>query len=198
MSEYTNKKLENLLEKVEELDWNYTLWKEEDGRTYAEMEKYSPLGEDFLMVIDFNEENPVDTFMSDLKNYYLEFDPDEHAEMWIENRGKNGTPDSIRDLLDDAKDIEEMVGELIQYLEGDEEQNMENASSHMEMNIGKLKDIIKDLPDDMPVFVACKGYCNYDFEQKQPCEKTDTFGIIHNGKLFITDECAVETENETL
>lgn len=68
----------------------------------------------------------------------------------------------------------------------------------MEMSIGKLKDIIKDLPDDMLVFVACHGECNYDFEQKQPCKETDTFGIVHDGKLFITDECAVETENGTL
>lgn len=70
--------------------------------------------------------------------------------------------------------------------------------SKMEMNVGYLKNVIKNLPDNMPVFVACKGYCNYDFEQKQPCEATDTFGTVHDGKLFITDECAVETENGTL
>ena len=68
----------------------------------------------------------------------------------------------------------------------------------MEMNVGKLKDILKDLPDDMPVFVACEGYCNYDFDRGQPCEDTDTFGIVHDGKLFITDDCAVETGNGTL
>ena len=65
----------------------------------------------------------------------------------------------------------------------------------MEMNIGKLKDIIKDFPDDMPVFVACQGYCNYDFKHRKPREKTDTFGIVHDGKLFITDECAVDIGN---
>lgn len=69
----------------------------------------------------------------------------------------------------------------------------------MEMNIGKLKDIIKDLPDDMLVFVACHGECNYDFAHNQPCEKTDTFGIIHDGKFFITDECVVDIgDGETL
>ena len=70
---------------------------------------------------------------------------------------------------------------------------------NMEMNVGKLKDIIGTLPDDMPVFVSCQGYCNYDFVHKHPCEKTDTFGIIHDGKLFITDDCAVDIGNgETL
>ena len=72
------------------------------------------------------------------------------------------------------------------------------ARTKMEMNIGYLKDVIKDLPDDMPVFVACQGECNYDFYRKQPCKETDTFGIVYDGKLFITDECAVETGNGTL
>ena len=69
---------------------------------------------------------------------------------------------------------------------------------NMEMNVGYLREIIKDLPDEMPVFVSCQGYCNYDFKNNQSCEDTDTFGLVHDGKLFITDECAVETENGTL
>ena len=68
----------------------------------------------------------------------------------------------------------------------------------MEMNVGNLKQLINNLPDDTPVFVACRGECNYDFDRGQPCKETDTFGIVYDGKLFITDECAVETGNETL
>ena len=202
MKEYKNEKLENILEKAIELDCSYALWKVDDGRTYAEMRKYSPLGEDFGMIIDFSKENPVDTFMNDLQDYYSGFDPEEHAAMWIENRGQNGTPDSIKDLLNDAEDIKDMIGELIRHLEEDEEkdlQNYEGSSSRKEMSIGKLKDIIKNLPDDMPVFVACQGYCNYNFDRKQPFDDTDTFGIIYDGKLFITDDCAVDIGNgETL
>lgn len=65
-----------------------------------------------------------------------------------------------------------------------------------EMNIGLLKDIIKDLSDDTPVYVACQGYCNYDFTKDKPVENEDTFGIVHNGKLFITDSCAVEIDDK--
>ena len=69
----------------------------------------------------------------------------------------------------------------------------------MEMNVGRLKEVLKDLPDDMLVFVGCEGYCNYDFEEGQPMDGTDTFGIVYKGKLFITDACAIETETgETL
>ena len=199
MKEYTNKELEKFLEKAEGFDWSYNLYKEDDNCIYVEMEKYSPLGEDYSMIIYFDKEDSVNTFMDGLKEYYLTFDPDDHAAMWIENRGKNGTPDSIRDLLDDAENIKEMIGELIRYLEDvDDEKDMQNTSSCMEMNVGKLKEIIKNLPDDTPVFVACQGYCNYDFDHMQSVEDTDTFGIVHDGKLFITDENAVETGNETL
>ena len=66
----------------------------------------------------------------------------------------------------------------------------------MEMNVGSLKNILKDLPDEMPVFVACQGYCNYDFENNKPVDDTDTFAIVHDGKLFITDECAVTINSD--
>lgn len=65
-----------------------------------------------------------------------------------------------------------------------------------EMNVGLLKDVIKDLPDDMPVFVACQGYTNYDFKDETFEEYEDTFGIVHDGKLFITDSCALEINDE--
>ena len=66
----------------------------------------------------------------------------------------------------------------------------------MEMNVGYLKNILKDLPDETPVFVACQGYCNYDFYKNKPVDDTDTFAIVHDGNLFITDECAVTIDEE--
>lgn len=65
----------------------------------------------------------------------------------------------------------------------------------MEMNVGLLRQLIASLPDDMPVFAGCQGYCNYDFKRRKPVEHEDTFAIVHNGKLFITDSCAIEDEN---
>ena len=58
MEEYKNisKELQRMLDKAEELDWSYSVYVEpsQNNRTYAEMEKYSPAGEDFLMIIDFD------------------------------------------------------------------------------------------------------------------------------------------------
>lgn len=121
MEEIRNEELEQLLNKVEELDWNYTIWNEPESnfggwhqneRNYVELRKYSPLGEDFSMIIDFDKEYVIDSFLENLKEYESDFDSEEHAEMWIEGRGKNGVPNSIRDLLDDAEAIKEMIFEL--------------------------------------------------------------------------------------
>lgn len=104
--------LKKLLEKAEDLDWNYTIWNESDKRNYVELSKYSPLGEYFSMIIDFDTKPPVLSFLDNLREYHMSFDPDEHAEMWIPKRGENGVPKSIRDLIDDAEDIEDMIWEL--------------------------------------------------------------------------------------
>lgn len=63
------------------------------------------------------------------------------------------------------------------------------------MNVGLLKELIKDLPNDTQLFVGCQGYCNYDFKNQKPHDDTDTFAIVHGEKLFITDDCAIEDEN---
>lgn len=121
MEQIKNKELEQLLNKAEELDWNYTIWNEPEGsyggwykneRNYVELEKYSPEGEDFSMIIDFDKEDVIDSFLENLKKYESSFDPEEHAEMWIESRGKNGVPNFIGDLLDDAEAIKKMIFEL--------------------------------------------------------------------------------------
>jgi hypothetical protein len=63
------------------------------------------------------------------------------------------------------------------------------------MNVKHLKVLIEELPDDTEVFVGCQGYSNYNFKENEPWEDTETFAIVHEGKLFITDECAIETGN---
>lgn len=121
MNEIKNKELEKILTVAEGLDWSYTIWNEPEGnfggwhhseRNYVELGKYSPEGEDFSMIIDFDITSPVRSFLDNLKEYSDDFDPDEHAEMWIEGRGQNGVPDSIRTLIDDAEAIKDMIFEL--------------------------------------------------------------------------------------
>ncbi len=94
---------------LESLDWSVCGYYA-DGR--AEIEKYSPAGEDFIVCID------VSALAESVREYAADFDPEEHIEMWIEARrnGVSGIP-SIRELVEDANDIQGMLYELAEALE---------------------------------------------------------------------------------
>lgn len=111
--------LKAMLDKAEEMDWSFDVWIEgsRDSRTYAELGKYSPAGEDFSMIIDFDKDNQVESFLRNLRGYYEDFDVDDHAEMWLPSRGKGGCPSSIKALVENAEAIENMILELLDTLE---------------------------------------------------------------------------------
>lgn len=100
------KLLDALIDKAEELGW----W----VRVYdncIDIGKASPAGEDFFFTV-----TNKDDVVREVQEYASDFDPDEHAEMWVERRGKNGVPNSIRTLIDDADAIQEMVDGLAEAL----------------------------------------------------------------------------------
>lgn len=91
--------------------WNYTTY-EQDGEIYVDFQQYSPAGEDFH--VPAWGETP-EKVVDDLKRYYEDFDSAEHACMWYgQNRGE---PKSLRDLLDDADAIDDMIRDLVVFLD---------------------------------------------------------------------------------
>lgn len=92
-------------ELCENLDWYVKVYE-----TEIEFEKYSPEGEDFLFYV-----SPFD-IPAEVQRYAEDFDADEHAEMWIECRGKRGVPSSIWDLINDADAIQKMLTELSEQI----------------------------------------------------------------------------------
>lgn len=116
MEEYKNvsKELQQMLDKVEELGRSYTVYKEpsQNNRHYAEIGKPSSAGEDFSMIIDFDAEDQVESFLKDLQNYLNSYDVDGHVEMWLPERGKGGCPSTLIEFLEDAEAIGEMIKEL--------------------------------------------------------------------------------------
>lgn len=114
-----SEELQELLDKAEEMDWTYKVDEEKwsgKTRTYAELFKPSPAGEDFSILVEFEEDNQAETFLQDLRNYVSDFDSEEHAKKYIPVMGKGGCPDSIRELLDDADSIRKMCEELLDAL----------------------------------------------------------------------------------
>lgn len=103
-----------LSEAAEATGWNVDCYKSEYNNNpylHLSFECWSDLGEDIIEEFDFDysggDLNKIASkLISELFNRCESYDPDEHAEMWIGSRGKNGVPDcGIRDLLDDAEDI---------------------------------------------------------------------------------------------
>ena len=88
---------------------------EQHEQFYRDIEFYSPENEDVYETIwyDGTDEGFIEAFRINAEN----FDPDEHAELWIESRGTNGVPSSIRDLIEDADWIKntllDVAGELL-------------------------------------------------------------------------------------
>ena len=89
----------------------------QDGEYYAELEFGSDAGEDFVFDVWFD--GTWNDFVTKFHQYAIGFDPDEHAEMWVESRGKNGVPDSIRELIDDADSIQKYLEKLSDGLKYD-------------------------------------------------------------------------------
>lgn len=81
----------------------------------VEINQYTPLGEDWWETIWFDGTN--EGFVKAARERYFNFDVDEEAEIWIENRGKNGVPNSIKALVEDAEWKESMLRELADELE---------------------------------------------------------------------------------
>lgn len=101
-----NKMYQVIQDILEEENWGWI----ENSEGDITIEWYSPAGEDFLMELD--KENPAIDFIAQAKD----FDIDEHVMLWAENRGENGIPSTIEELLEDAKAIKEELEKIIKLI----------------------------------------------------------------------------------
>lgn len=97
---------------------------EQNGEYYVEINCGTPAGEDWWETIWFD--GTSESFIEAVKERYLNFDVDEEVEVWIDSRGENGVPSSIRALVEDAEwkekkleTLSDVLGEL--DIEEDEE-----------------------------------------------------------------------------
>lgn len=112
-----NSMREKVIKKIEELEWAVT--EGDDGS--LELEKYSPAGEDFIFEVKGED------IAAEVREYADDFDTDEHIEMWVMARHNvSGVPD-IKTLVQDADDIQKMLDELADALDGLEYKLFEEA-----------------------------------------------------------------------
>lgn len=88
-----------------------------------DVEFYSDAGEDVVETVFYD--GTSKDFVRAFKEMADDFDADEHAEMWIDLRGKRGVPDSIRVLINDADSIKEFllkVADELEHIDDNEEE----------------------------------------------------------------------------
>ena len=100
---------------VENKDFSINEVEKQGEDFYVELGQYTPCGEDWWETIWFD--GTDDGFIEAVRERYNNFDVDEEAEIWIEGRGKNGVPDSIKDLVEDAEWKKSILRELADELE---------------------------------------------------------------------------------
>lgn len=99
-----------VLEILKQVDWLDEPTVLEEG---IECEGYTPAGENFGFYLSGETEKEL---ANSLRQYADYFDVDEHVELWVDKRGKNGVPNSIRELVEDAAWIKtelDKIAELI-------------------------------------------------------------------------------------
>ena len=95
---------ENITKVLEKTSFWFTDVECFGNKNYVEFGQYTPLGEDWfvcLWKIDTN--NLESDFKASLYAYIDSYDVDEEAEVWVESRGRNGVPNSIRSLIEDSE-----------------------------------------------------------------------------------------------
>lgn len=108
--------MEKLKEIIEKLGWKIY---EEDyagGETGWDIRQISPAGEDFGFTICHN--NDVATAIKEITQYAECFDEEEHVEMllaYAKHNRPSGMP-GIKELVEDAEEIQNMLNELSNYL----------------------------------------------------------------------------------
>lgn len=135
-----------------------------------EISQYTPEGEDWYETFEWNN-NDMQVFLDSLKSRIDGWDSEDEAMPYIEMRGKNGVPSSVRDLLDDAdwklEQLKALYTDLINY---DANNNYTTVEKKTEarltdyLGILEIRDILQQNPatadkefailDDMKVEVG--------------------------------------------
>lgn len=102
--------MKKLKEIIEKLGWEIYEENYAGGEIGWDIRQYSPAGEDFGFTICHN--NDVKLALKEIQEYAEYFDEEEHVMM---NLGWTDRP-SIRELVDDAEKIHNMLKELSNYL----------------------------------------------------------------------------------
>ena len=83
-----------------------------------EFSKFTPAGHDFSFSATM-QDGSLDSLIRELEDYYVGFDPDEEAYLWLDEsgHGRNGAPYRMKDVLEDMEAACDMVADLFEALQ---------------------------------------------------------------------------------
>lgn len=103
-----------IMDVLEDCGWRLNSIEKQNGEYCAEIENWSPAGEDLPETIWYN--GTGKGFVEAVQEWASDYDADDHAEIWVELRGQRGVPNSIRALIKDADAIGGMFDDLAEAL----------------------------------------------------------------------------------
>lgn len=143
------------LEQIEKICDKQGFWVNKDDNMFGngkpgwEIGQMSSCGEDWFETLEADD---VDTLIASLERRIDNWDSEEEAMPYIEMRGQNGVPSSIRDLLDDADWKEEQLKDLLDAIKEapDEEDELDESK--------KVTEWIEDDEDEFGKIKRTKWY----------------------------------------
>ena len=204
----TIKDIEDICEK-HDFNTNYdeNAWQDKAGLTISQ---YTPAGEDWSEIF---EASSVGDFVGNLEKRIENWDIDEEVEPYIDMRGRNGIPSSIRELLEDAEWKLNTLKELLADIKTAMAKDMDTIRSNDELKelkteektivpVSELPDMCYGvLPSDCSIIIIKKGEKGYyttnknyesayadikDYEER--CKKADELCNKLNSQIDVTPE----------
>lgn len=160
--------IDELRQKIEDLDFGIYDETFSDGSVGMELSQYTPMGQDWNFSIEYD--GSVESFMENLKEFERNFDVDEEAKFFISQMGEFGIPDDAEGLLEDAKWKKKQLEDLVATLEGldleecnkVEEQKVVEGKLNFIENVDELPDMCYGvLPSDNSIIIIKKGEKGY-------------------------------------
>ena len=154
----------------------------------VELETYSPEGEDVIIALIYD--GTEEDFIRQFESYAEDFNAEEHAETYINMRGKNGVPESIRDLLEDANWQKEMLMKVSRELNNEaleediEPITKEKFMDFMEENFTLNKRACLDLLESIFDYAEEHNHSKYNYMLEDLLGDTFDFTDSEREMLF--------------
>lgn len=150
--------------------------KNSNGEYTREIEFFSPEGEDVIECIWYDGTN--EGFIKAFRENAEHFDPDEHAEMWVESRGTRGVPESIKDLIADAEWIKNTLLAVADELEAEEttDGNNDGFQAFKQLILNKCK--VWEISTEDIYFNQTRDNYYADYKPKYPNKSGADFTVV--------------------